>query len=135
MNRTLINMLKALPEDQKTKWKDHLTNLTFAYNSTVNKTTGYSPFFLCFGREARLPLDCILPIEPAKTSRKTYDQFVREWKLSMKEAFQLANQHIEKAGASNKRRYDTKAKSVVLAVGDRVLVRNVERSGTGELRS
>ena len=45
----------------------------------------------------------------------------------MKNAFQIAIQKIEKAGAANKRRYDAKAKSVVLAVGDRVLVRNVER--------
>ena len=135
MNRTLINMLKALPEEHKKHWKDHLSSLTFAYNSTANKTTGYSPFFLVFHRESRLPIDCILPIEPNK-SCKTYDQFVREWKSSIKQAFQLANQHIQQAGAANKRRYDAKCKAVSLTIGDRVLVRNVsERGGTGKLRS
>ena len=136
INRTLINMLKALPEDQKGKWKDHLNNLIFAYNSTVHKTTGYSPFFLCFGRESRIPIDCILPLETNNTSCKTYDQFVRGWKKSMKEAFQVANSHIEQAGLANKRRYDAKIKQVPISVGDRVLVRNRgKRGGTGKLRS
>ena len=136
MNRTLVNMLKTLPQDQKKRWKEHLSSLTFAYNSTVNKTTGYSPFYLCFGRESRLPLDCILPIEPNATTAKTYDRFVREWKDSMRDAFQAANQNIERAGAANKRRYDAKSKAVSIVVGDKVLVRNVgERGGTGKLRS
>ena len=45
-NRTLINMLKALEENEKGDWKSHLPKLAFAYNSTVNKTTGYTPFYL-----------------------------------------------------------------------------------------
>ena len=135
LNRTLINMLKCLPDDQKKKWKDHLPALLFAYNSTVNKSTGYSPFFLMFGRPSRIPLDCILPIEPNKLTRKSYDQFVREWKSSMREAFQIASRNMANAGKANKRRYDAKIKSVELGVGDRVLVRNVEKGGTGKMRS
>ena len=129
-------MLRALKEDQKHQWKDHLNNLMFAYNSTVHKTTGYSPFFLCYGRESRIPLDCILPIETNKTTRKTYDRFVKDWKSSMKDAFQVVSQQVEKAGAANKRRYDKTMNAVPISIGDRVLVRNlVERGGTGKLRS
>ena len=135
MNRSLLNMLKALPEKQKSKWKDHLPNLMFAYNSTVHKSTGFSPFYLVFGREPRLPIDCILPIAPNKTNRKSYDKFVKEWKQSMRDAYQIVQQNIEKAGKANKKRYDGKAKSVQIAVGDKVLVRNTEKGGTGKLRS
>ena len=54
----------------------------------------------------------------------------------MKNAFQVANQHIEQAGLANKRRYDAKIRAVPIGVGDRVLVRNLgERGGTGKLRS
>ena len=78
LNRTLINMLKAIPETEKNNWKAHLPKLMFAYNSTVNKATGYSPFYLLFGRESRLPIDCLLPIEPNKVSKKTYAEFVKK---------------------------------------------------------
>ena len=56
-NRTLINMLKTLANKEKADWRSHLPKLAFAVNSTQNATTGFSPYFLMFGREARLPVD------------------------------------------------------------------------------
>ena len=49
MNRTLINMLKCLEASEKKEWSKHLSKLAFAYNSMVNKSTGYSPFYLMYG--------------------------------------------------------------------------------------
>ena len=57
MNRTIINMLKTLNDNQKSNWKKHVSKMSFAYNSTVNKATGFSPFYLMFGRLSRLPID------------------------------------------------------------------------------
>ena len=77
-----------------------------------------------------------MPLEPKKTTRKAYDKFVRNWKESLQQAYQVANQNIEKAASANKRRYDQKIKHVAVEVGDKVLVRNVTpRGGTGKLRS
>ena len=47
LNRTVINMLKSIPENEKNKWMTHLPKLMFAYNSTINKTTQFSPFLPC----------------------------------------------------------------------------------------
>ena len=136
MNRTMRNMLTSLPDHQKKNWKAQLAPLTFAYNSTINKATGYAPFFLVFGRNSRLPIDCVLPLEPEKTTCKSYDQFVRDWKESMKTAFQLAYQNSGQAAAANKRRYDAKVNTASIGVGDHVLVRNLsERDGAWKLRS
>ena len=98
--------------------------------------TGYSPFFLLFGRESRLPIDTIMPLEPQRTTRKTYDRFVKNWKDSLRDAQQVASQNIERAAAANKQQYDQRIKHVAIEVGDRVLVRNLTpRGGTGKLRS
>ena len=128
LNRTLIAMLSAIPEDQKKNWKEHLPALMFAYNSTTHSSTGYSPFFLMFGRESRLPIDCLLPFEPNVVAKKTYKQFVDNWKQSMKSAFQIAQSQAEKSKQYNKKQYDNKIKHVGIEVGDRVLVRNVDKN-------
>ena len=110
MNRVLINMLKSIPESEKNKWKDHLPKLMFAYNSTVHKATGYSPFYLLFGRQSRLPIDCILPLEPNISKNKTYNEFVKNWQESMKKAIQVANQQMQKSRNYNEKYYDSKVK-------------------------
>ena len=135
LNRTLISMLKSIPEKEKKNWKIHLPKLMFAYNSTVNKTTGYSPYFLLFGRESHLPIDSIFPVEAKKLNNKTYAKFVENWQSSMKEAFEIANEKIKKAAEYNKKYYDGKIKYVEVNVGDKVLLRNKETGGPGKLRS
>ena len=137
-NRTLENMLKCLGEKEKSNWKDHLASLAFAYNSTVNKVTGYSPFYLMFGRESRLPIDLIFGIEiekPLKAS--SYDQYVRDWQTSMKQAVEIAQKNIAVTRKYNEKNYNKKVKLVnEIVVGDYVLLRNrSERGGTGKLRS
>ena len=90
MNRTLCNMLKAIPENEKRNWKDHLPKLMFAYNSIVHKATGFSPFFLMFGRPSRLPIDSLFP-NNEQDENSSYGEFVTKWKDSMNEAFRIAN--------------------------------------------
>ena len=57
MNRSIINMLRTLGEEEKSKWPIYLPKFVHAYNSTPHATTGYTPFVLMFGREERLPID------------------------------------------------------------------------------
>ena len=56
-NRTLLSMLGTLNQGKKRQWSHHVVHLVHAYNSTKCDSTGYSPYFLMFGREARLPVD------------------------------------------------------------------------------
>ena len=96
----------------------------FAYNATTHSSTGYSPFFLLFGREAHLPIDTIIPVDSPKLGNKSYQQFVKQWKDAMQEAFKIAISNSQKQNAYNKKQYDKKVKYVDIQVGDRVLIKN-----------
>ena len=57
MNRTLLSLLRSLSEEKKAKWPLYLNELIHAYNTLEHSSTGYSPFFLMFGREERIPIE------------------------------------------------------------------------------
>ena len=137
LNRTFCNMLKALPQGEKKYWNKHLPKLSFAYNSTVNKSTGFSPFYLMFGRHSILPIDYVFQREETSDLKnRSYQKFVDDWLAAMQEAFKLAKEHMQKSSQYSKQYYDKKVKGTEILVGDLVLVRNVrERGGTGKLNS
>ena len=136
-NRVLVSMLRSLSSKEKGDWRKHLSKLAFAVNSTRNKSTGFSSFFLLFGREARLPIDQIFQEVWGKTPEVvTHEQFAENWKNSMQQAYDIARENIGKAAGYNKKWYDRKAKSVEIRINDLVLVKNDrERKGKKKLRS
>ena len=56
-NRTLQHMISTTINDHPFDWEEALPKVCLAYNTSVHATTRYSPFFLMYGREARLPVD------------------------------------------------------------------------------
>ena len=133
-NRTLLSMLTTLPEKQKSRWRDHLNKVVHAYNCTHHDSTGFSPFYLLFGRAPRLPIDLMFGLKPPE-GYSTYPEYVRNWRRAMKEAYDLASAHAKKSADMGKQQYDKKVRHTTLCEGDRVLVRNLtERGGLGKLR-
>lgn len=59
-SRTLHDLLRSLPPEQKRSWTQHLAHVVFTYNTTCHHTTGESPHFLMFGQIPRLPVDFLL---------------------------------------------------------------------------
>ena len=54
-------MIGKLSMDKKAQWELHLPELLQAYNSTRSTVMGYSPHYLMFGRQPRLPVDFFFP--------------------------------------------------------------------------
>ena len=134
-NRTLLHMSRTLPESQKHKWKDSLNKVVHAYNSSRNDATGFSPFYLLFGRSPRLPVDLMFGLSREDT-RMNHTEYTEKWKVAMKDAYEMARQNISKSSEDGKKQYDRKVRFSSLQPGDRVLVRNLsERGRPGKLRS
>ena len=53
-NRTLKAMLAQYVDAYQSDWDQYLTMCAYQYNTTVNTQTGYTPFFMMYGRESRL---------------------------------------------------------------------------------
>ena len=70
---TLIGMLGTLPTECKSDWKGSIGVLVHAYNCTQNSATGFSPYFLMYGRKPCLPIGITLGLATnliVMTSRK-----------------------------------------------------------------
>ena len=135
LNRTVLGMLRTLEETEKSHWKDHLQKVVYAHNATISSATGYSPFFLLYGREPRLAIDNLFENTEIRRKRD-YRAYVDNWQKGMKDAYQIAYAHAEKEARRNEKMYNRKARSSVLEANDRVLIKNVRaRGGPGKLRS
>ena len=56
-NCTLLSMLATTIVDYPWDWEDNIHQLCYAYYTSIHSSTGYAPFFLMFGCQARLPVD------------------------------------------------------------------------------
>ena len=122
-NRTLMTMLGALPQENKVQWQDWVSTLVHAYNCTTTRVTWYSPYFLMFGREPRIPVDETFGVTFPKTRRNTIKQYVETLCKHLEWAYQTATEHIQKDMERCKLYYDRKTHCMDIGVGDIVLVR------------
>ncbi|GJX59258.1 RNA-directed DNA polymerase [Tanacetum coccineum] len=61
VNQSLGNLLHSLIGDNAKQWDLILPQAEFAYNRSVNRTTGKSPFEVVYGRNPITPLDFLVP--------------------------------------------------------------------------
>lgn len=50
-NKTIVTMLRSYVEDNHKKWDAHLPEIACALRTAVSDVTGFSPYYLNFGRE------------------------------------------------------------------------------------
>ena len=131
-NRTLLNMLGTLSDRQKKDWKSHVQTLTHAYNAAVHESTGFSPFFLMFGRHPRLAIDAFLGLTSSE-GRKSHQDYADRLQERLQNAYRRAGEEALRKGKKAKKYYDQNVKHSIIVPGDRVLVKKVGIQGKHKL--
>ena len=60
-NGTLMRSLRKLADEREDEWDEYINEVSFAYRTSVQETTRKDPFFLLYGRNARLPVELQYP--------------------------------------------------------------------------
>lgn len=133
-NRTLLSMLGTLDASKKERWSQSVSQMVHAYNCTKSEVTGFSPYYLMFGREARLPIDVRFGNAGDGKRGEKHVKYVERMKEDLRKAFDLSLQNAQKTEQRNKRLYDQRVKFCELGKGDCVLVKNLATTGKQKLR-
>ena len=89
-NRTLLVMLATCVADDPQEWEGHVQKVCMAYNTSTHATTGFTPFFLMFGRQARIPTD--LMYGTAEPESLDYGEYAAQLRKSMANAYRIARE-------------------------------------------
>ena len=122
MNQTIICIIGKLEENRKACWSEHLPELLLAYNATCSAVTGYSPYYLLFGRRPRIPVDYLFPTLCDSPHQTKMEVSAVAMQKKLKEAFTVARCLTSEEVARQCCYYDRKAGAVALQPGDVVMV-------------
>ena len=120
-HRTLNSMIGKVVAVHQRNWDELLPSIMAAYRASKHEATGYSPNFLIFGRENAAPLDVVfgLPEEEA-TNPQSFDEYAEHKTCMMREAYELAREHLGNSAQRAKKYYDLRVKPNQYSVGQRV---------------
>ena len=121
-NRTLISMLATTVHELSVEWDKCLKKVCMAYNTSVHPSTGFTPFFLMFGRQAKLPLDIIYGSTP--TEPQPVHEYAKNLKRSLEDAYSRVREHLGTTVERQKEVYDLKVHGKAFEIGDLVWLHN-----------
>lgn len=103
-NRTLLNMLATTTKGHPFDWEDQLPKVCMAYNSSVHSSTGYTPFFLMFGRQARMPVDIMYGT--GEHNQLPISDYALQLKKGLEEAYHTVREKLATSHEHRKKYYD-----------------------------
>ena len=130
-NRTLISLIRKVCAHSKDKWVEALPLLEFAYNSSVHRVIGMSPFEVNQGNNPRVPAALLVPsTQPRPANPKIFAEVLQE---DLKRIWEAVKKAEEADFESTKRREDQKRGKPQFKVGDEVLCERFHlRLGAGD---
>jgi hypothetical protein len=122
-NRTLKDILTAFVNDQPGTWDLHLPTALFAYNTSLSPVTGFTPFFIMFGRQARLPSSLLTG--DYNDQFHDYTQYGSLLTTHLRNAHDIVRARLAEYAIQMKSRWDSKVTNFEpFKIGDRVKMYN-----------
>lgn len=134
-HRSLGATLTMVCNKAKNDWSFLVSAVVFSYNISVCETTGFSPFFLMYGRQPNLPLDVLTGLR-AHTVRHKDHSYVEAMTHSLQEAYKIVRQRQLRTLERNRRvQLGLKANASDAQVAEALSKRQVPVFTEGELVS
>ena len=97
-------MLATSVHKHSGNWDRYLWQLCMAYNTSVQSSTGFTTFFLMFGRQAKLPMDMVYRSMP--TEAQSCTEYAHNLKDRLGEVYTKVREHMGIATGRQKELYD-----------------------------
>ncbi len=107
------DMLKHYVKQNLKDWATYLPQVTFCYNISVHKTTRYSPFYLLYYREPRVPIDISMNLP------RDFNYGIK-LQDAIEDCRELVKLRIQDSQHDHKGYYDQKRRDVEFNEGDLV---------------
>ena len=134
-NLTLHDLLRSLPPARKRRRPEYIKELVFSYNETPHSSTGYSPYFLMYGRPPNLPIDFLLGLSNStSTNNISLDRWIEIHTDKLAFAYHKAKSEIQLNEEDRKQRHDAGKLGSELQIGDRVYLRNRGLKGRDKIQ-
>lgn len=117
-NRTLLSMLATCTDGHPFDWEQHIRKVCMAYNASIQSSTGFSPFYLMFGRQARLPIDLVYGTGKQEVEDQSIGEYAASLKERMSTAFALVRKNVSKHHVHQKELYDQKVHGKPFSAGE-----------------
>jgi len=118
-NCTIEDMLRAYVAPHQSDWDEHLIAAEFAYNNSVQASTGFTPFYLNHGRHPHTPLSLAVADNQPRTrdNNPAANDFVGRFKSELacvKDALHRAQERQRKYADLNRRHAEFSLSDYVL---------------------
>jgi transposase InsO family protein len=119
-NHTLATMISHYVDSNQDNWDECLPAVLFAYRRSTHDSTGDSPFYLMYGREAMAPTDVAHGIKLSAEGPTSAVEWRARLVAALREAHELARANIQRAQAAQTEEYNERTRAAEFAPGDRV---------------
>lgn len=120
-NSVIAQSLRAYCDKDQKLWPKFLSGIMMSFRKSISaNSTEFSPFFLMFGKEMRLPFD--IELQPKDNMAGDAKLYIQEFMSNLKIYHKIAKENELYHQQKNKEKYDKTAKVPDFKLGDQVLM-------------